>query len=236
MIQLNLLPDVKLEFIKAQRAQRLAFSIAFLAGGVSIALLVVLLSLTGLQNKHLNDLSKDIASSTAKLQKQPQIGKILTVQNQLESLTGLHDQKPAAPKVLEYINQVTPAQVDITSLTVDFTEQTATITGTADALSSVNKYVDTLKFTTYTTQDDNTAKPAFSNVVLSSFGLGDSSGGKANPHPANYTITLSYDPAIFDNTQRVTLSVPNLISTRSESQPADLFKANTTTKAKTTGN
>lgn len=236
MIQLNLLPDVKLEFIKAQRAQRLAFTIAFIASAVAITLLVILLSLTGLQKKHLNDLSKDIEDSTAKLQKQPQIGKILTVQNQLESLTQLHDQKPAAPKLLEYINQVTPTQVDITSLTVDFTLQTASITGTADALSSVNKYVDTLKFTTYTTQDDQTSKPAFSNIVLSSFGLGDGGGSKSNPHPANYTITLSYDTAIFDTTQKVTLSVPNLISTRSESQPADLFKANPTTKAKTTGN
>lgn len=234
MIQLNLLPDVKLEFIKAQRAQRLAFSIAFLASGVAIALLVILLSLTGLQKKHLNDLNKDITKATSDLQKKPQINKILTVQNQLESLTALHDKKPAAPRLLEYLNQVTPSQVDISSLAVDFTQQTATITGSADSLSSVNKYVDTLKFTTYTTEDNHNPTPAFSNVVLTSFAL--SSGAKDSAHTASYTVSMSYDPVIFDTTQKVSLSVPNLITTRSESsQASDLFNSSST-KAKGAGN
>ncbi len=240
MIQLNLLPDVKLEFIKTQRTQRLAFSIAFIASAAAIALLVLLLILTGLQKKHLSDLNQDITAQTNKLKQTAQIDKILTVQNQLESLTALHSQKPATSRLFSYLNQVTPAQVDINNLTADFTTQTVTITGTADALSSVNKYVDTLKFTTYTTKDVSTAKPAFSNVVLTSFGLAGAStnGTQSNAHPASYTITLNYDPAIFDITQEVALSVPNLISTRSETQPTDLFKAAppTTTKPKGTGN
>ncbi|MEK7059440.1 MAG: PilN domain-containing protein [Patescibacteria group bacterium] len=235
MIQLNLLPDVKLEYIKAQRSQRLALSIAFLSTAAAVGLLIILLSLTGLQKKHLSDLSKDIALETAELQKAPQINKVLTVQNQLERLTDLHAGKPAASRLFEYLNQVTPTQVDIGSLSNDFTTQTMTITGAADALSSVNKYVDTLKFTTYTTSDNHTATPAFSNVVLTSFGL-SSGATQANPHPANYTITLSYDPIVFDITQKVILSVPNLISTRSElTQPSDLFKA-APTKPKGTTN
>lgn len=231
MIELNLLPDIKLEYIKTQRARRLTLTVAVLVTIASIALLVLLLGVDGLQKKHLNDLNRDISSETGQLQHKPNINRILTVQNQLESLTALHAAKPAASRLFSYLDQVTPAQIDINDFTIDFTQQTATITGTADALSSVNQYIDTLKFTTYTTGSNTTATKAFSNIVLSSFGLGSGGGNKAN-----YSITLSYDKNIFDTTQTVTLSVPQLVTTRSElNQPTDLFKAAPTTTTGTGG-
>jgi len=224
MIQLNLLPDVKLEYIKAQRSRRLVISSAVIVSLVAIGLLVILLSVSGLQKKHISDLTKDIASQSHQLQQKPQVDKILTVQNQLESLTALHAGKPAASQLFSYLNQVTPTQVNITSFNVDFTVQTMTITGTADALSSVNKYVDTLKFTKYTTDASDASTTAFNNVVLTSFGL--SSGSHDTTQAATYTVNLAYDPKIFDITQKVSLDVPNLVTTRSNvDQPGDLFKA-----------
>jgi len=222
--QLNLLPDVKMDYIKAQSTRRLAVSIALLVTAAAVALLVLLIAAEGLQKKHLNDLSRDINTDSSKLQQKPQITKILTVQNQLESLTNLHNGKPAASRLFDYLNELTPAQVDITDLKLDFTQQTESITGTADSLSSVNQYVDTLKFTTYKVKGVSGSKPAFSNVVLSSFSLSKQSGN--NNHPADYTITLSYDKTIFDITQNVSLAVPSVTTTRlGVAQPIDLFQA-----------
>ncbi len=234
MIQFNLLPDVKLEYIRAQRSRRLILSVSVVVSAAAIALLALMLSIDGLQRKHLGDLTKDIKSETAKLQQEPQLNKILTVQNQLESLTALHDQKPAAGRLFTYLNELTPVQVNITSLHIDYVLHTATMTGTTDALSTVNKFVDTLKFTTYAVADPSspsaspaTGTKAFSNVVLSTFGLSGSLKGAAQ---ASYTIAFSYDPTIFDTTKTVTLSVPNLITTRSEiDKPTDLFTAAPTT-------
>jgi len=224
MIQLNLLPDVKLQYIAAERSRRMVMSLSILVSAVSIGLLVLLLLYGGLQKKHLHDLNKDITTESHKLQSQPQIDKILTVQNQLQSLTALHAGKPATDRLFNYLNQITPAQVSISNYSTDFTAQTATITGTADALSTVNKYVDTLKFTTYTTDVNPTATKAFSNIVLTSFGV--SSTGSKSGKTANYTITLAYDKNIFDITQKVTLSVPQLTTTRSSlDKPTDLFEA-----------
>lgn len=224
MIQLNLLPDVKLEYIKAQRSRRLVLSTSILIAAASIGLLILLLSVDGLQKKHMSDLSHDISSETNQLQHKPQINKMLTVQNQLESLTDLHAKKPAAARLSDFLNQVTPANVNITELKIDFTQQTASITGTSDSLANVNKYIDTLKFTTFTSDNNDQSQPAFSNIVLSSFSLdtGSHSPGQA----ANYTITLSYNPTIFDITQNVKLSVPSVTTTRLEvNQPSDLFQA-----------
>lgn len=228
MIQLNLLPDVKLEYIKAQRQRRLVLSISALASVFAIVLLGVLLTISGLQRKHLSDVSRDIASESSQLRAKPDINKILTVQNHLESLTALHAAKPAASNLFDYLNQVTPAKVGITSFSIDFTQQTATITGTADALSSVNKYVDTLKYTKYTTDSGSDGQTAFSNVVLTSFQVDGSS--KDAGQSASYTITVAYDKTIFDITQKIKLAVPNLTTTRTESgQSTDLFRSPTNT-------
>jgi len=223
MIQLNLLPDVKLEYIKAQRSRRLVLSVSVLVALASVALLVLLLGVSGLQKKHLSDLNDDIQTQTSKLQHEPQINKMLTVQNQLQSLTALHANMPAVSRLFEFLNEVTPSTANVTDFNVDFTKQTMTITGTADSLSSVNKYVDTLKFTTFTTSDNDSAQPAFSNVVLSNFSVNTSSHD--SNQAANYTITLAYNPIIFDITQNVKLAVPNLVTTRSQVNPGDLFKA-----------
>lgn len=234
MIQFNLLPDVKLEYIRARRSERLVFGIAAIVTAVSVGILLIIVSVGIAQKKHLSDLNKDIATESSQLQKKPQIDKILTVQNQLESLGALHDAKPAATRLFDYLNQVTPVEASITDLTVKFEEHTATITGTADALSSVNKYVDTLKFTKYSVDDGKDTKPAFSDVVLSTFALGDTSTTSTsgtNPNTkATYTVTLAYDPLIFDITQKVQLKVPAQVTTRSElEKPTDLFTTPATT-------
>lgn len=226
-MQLNLLPAVKMEYIKAQRARRLVTSVAVIVAVASVALLLLLLSVSGLQKKHINDLTNDISDETSQLKAKPQINKMLTVQNQLSALTDLHSGEPAASRVFSYLNQVTPTRVSITDFSIDFTQQTATITGTSDNLAHVNQYVDTLKHATFATKDNNTAQTAFKDVVLSSFSLNTDTSDSSQA--ANYTVTLTYDQTIFDNTQNVTLSVPKITTTRLTAdqgqQTTDLFQA-----------
>jgi Tfp pilus assembly protein PilN len=223
MTELNLLPDVKLEYIRSQRSRRTITSISVLVTGVAVVLLVLLLGVMGVQKKHINDLSDNIKSNSNKLKSQDQIERVLTVQNQSKQLTTLHSQKPAAARLFTYLNQVTPAPVNINNFEIDFTQSLITITGTADSLSNVNKYIDTLKFTSYGTKDSTEATKAFNNVVLTAFGV--NSAGPA-PDAVSYTVTLNYEAALFDITQDVTLSVPSRTTTRSSvANPTDLFQS-----------
>ncbi len=92
------------------------------------------------------------------------------------------------------------------------------ISGSADTVHTVNTYVDTLKFTTYTPVNSSKApaKNAFSQVVLAF--------GKTS-QTTTYTITASFDPAIFNQASDVTLTVPQITTTRSAiDQPLDIFK------------
>ena len=240
MIQFNLLPDVKLEYLKAERTRQLVITISAIVSAVSLAIFLTFLATNYYQKQHLSTISTEISSRKAKLEKKPGIDKILTVQNQLQSLTALHDAKPATSRLFTFLNQVTPNKtITLSSLTLDFTKGTLSITGSADSLSSVNQYIDTLKFTTYSVKgDDPTQTPAkaFSNVVLTSFTYTTPSatlGTDTSSAPATYTLDFNYDPIIFNLTKDVpVLNVPtNKTTTRSQvDKPTDLFVAAPTSK------
>ncbi|HTE22437.1 MAG TPA: hypothetical protein VK674_05355 [Candidatus Limnocylindria bacterium] len=220
MIQFNLLPDVKLEYIKARRGKHLVMLVSLIATGVTVAITVFLfLGVNVIQKDHLNNLSEDIQAKGDHLKGQQDIDKILAVQSQLNSLNGLHDAKPAADRLGTYLAQVTPNEVSISELAVDFQANTMTFDGAADALKSVNEFIDTLKFTTYELNGET--KNAFFTVVLASFDRSDGEG----EDPASYQVTLSFDPVIFDIKQDTRLQVPNKITTRSVTErPNPLFQ------------
>lgn len=217
MIQFNLLPDVKLEYIKTERLKQLVVTVSFLASAAALALLIILvLTVDVWQKKSLSDLSNDIATSSKQLRSTPDLSKILTVQNQLGQLTTLHDQKYVDSRLFGYLSQVTPTQATISTMNTDNTQNTMSISGDAPSLDVVNTFVDGLKFTKYTVAGSTESQNAFSNVVLSTFGR--------SGEGASYTITLSFDPVIFSNANKVTLKVPDIVSTRSViEQPSALF-------------
>lgn len=220
MTQLNLLPDVKLEFLRTTRLKRLVIGISFIVSAASIIIILLLVSIVFVfQKKNLNDLNADIATYNNQLKGKPELAKVLTVQNQLNALTGLHDQKPVTGRMFEYLQQLTPTAASVTQLNVDYDQHTMIITGTAPSLEVANTFIDTLKFTNYQkvgSSDESTPK-AFSDVVLGQF--------SRNGTGANYTINLSYDEQIFKSDAQVSLIIPKIVSTRSSTeQPTDLFQ------------
>lgn len=218
MVQFNLLPSVKLEYIKATRTKRMVTSVAIIASAVSLSILALLfINVNLVQKRHITNLTNDINNKVAQLEAIDSIDKVLTVQNQLTALTQLHQAKPATERVLPFLSKVTPQAASISETTVNFQDNTFSINGTADSLATVNKFVDTLKFTKYKVGDSGPEMPAFSSVVLSTFSVTNKD--------ATYQIDFKFDPVLFDNTKQVELVVPNIISTRSQTEkPSDLFQ------------
>src|ERR1700685_4322347 len=136
MIEFNLLPDVKLEYVKTRRIERLVIASSLLAAIVALVVFIFLVVFVDvLQKKHLSDINSDINTSSAQLQAVPSLNKILTIQNQLQALPALHDQKPLSSRLFSYMTQLTPANATISSLNVDFMQHTLTIAGNADSLA-----------------------------------------------------------------------------------------------------
>lgn len=172
MLQFNLLPDVKMEYIHAQRLKQTVVSISAVVAGATLSIMVLLFLVVNVfQKSHLRDVNRDINDSTKKIQSINDLNKILTVQNQLNSLPNLHNQKPVSSRLFNYIGQIVPAKVEINSLALDFGLHTIQFDGSADSLTTVNRFIDTLKFATYPSGDKKVN--AFSNVVLASFSRTD---------------------------------------------------------------
>lgn len=221
MIQFNLLPDVKKQYIKAKRTKRLIMSVSMIVSASAIALLLIMFSYVQVaQKKNISDLTDDINAEVASVESINGINEVLTIQNQMATLPGLHQAKPETSRIFDYLNTVTPQNVFISSVKIDIASSALEITGSAESIAAINTYVDTLKFATYSTVDIKDEKP-FSNVVTQ---LG------RNAESANYTIKLNYVPVLFDNTIEVTITVPNTVTTRSTlglptlGSDSDLFK------------
>jgi Tfp pilus assembly protein PilN len=217
MIQLNLLPDIKLDYIKTKRTKRMVTLIASGVATISLGLLIILFVVVNiLQKQHISNLTEDIAANSQTLQSTPDLNKVLTIQNQLNALPGLHGQKAETTRLFGYLKQVVPNNVSISQLDLDVANGTLIFTGSAPDIQDVNTFVDTLKFTTYTVEGAE-AKKAFPEVVLTSFSRDEKS--------TTYQISGKFDPTIFNNAQKVELIVPKTVTTRSQTEkPAALFE------------
>lgn len=230
MIQFNLLPDVKIQYLKAESQKKIIVTVSVLVSGFFFLLLLFLLLFVKVgQTHHIDALTKDINKQTNELKKVNDLDKILTIQNQLNSLPDLHAKKAITSRLFDYLVQITPIKATISDATLDVAEAKLSIQGNADSLATVNKFVDTVKFTDYRLGSAD-AKKAFSNVVLTSFSVSDAGSSQANKR-VTYQIDFNFDPIIFTNNvdaqgkpAEVKISVPNIISTRSEvDKPGAVF-------------
>lgn len=233
MIQFNLLPDVKQQYIKAQRLKRLVIAVSTLVTGVCLAVFIVLfLYVRVSQKQEISDLTDDINTRKSTLQKAG-IDKVLTLQNQLKSLVGLHDQKVISSRLFDYLEKVTPYDATISTVNVDFAASTMSIQGNADSLPAINKFVDTLKFTEYPTaerKEDGSPvlQRAFKNVVLANYSIPGANAGQSTK--LGYTINFVFEPIIFATIKpgsgqpEIELMVPQITTTRSETEkPGEVF-------------
>lgn len=224
MIQFNLLPTVKAEYLRTKRLKRIISLVSALVIAVCVGILAILFTIVFvIQPRMLNNLDKSIKSVANDIKSTKDINKVLTIQNQLIAVSGLHDQKPRAERLFTFLTQTTPANISIESFDVDISSSKINVSAQAKTVVDMNKYVDILKFTDVNYGDDSTPETkAFSLVVLNSYAV--SEDGVA------FSVSFGYVPDILSvEKSKLKLVVPNITSTRSETErPTDLFKINTT--------
>lgn len=228
-VQFNLLPDVKLEYYKAQKTKGLIFKLAFLVSAVAVGIMVISFVIANIvQKKALSDAEGDTKKYSNQLQATPDLEKILTVQNQLNALPTLHKQKHVLSRLYTFLPSITPEKVNIGKLTLDAKLNTMVITGTSDKIETVNKFADTLKFTSYTVAGSTDKKSAFKSVVLQAIGRDES--------VVSYTINVEFDPTLFESGQDIKLVVPQELTTRSVTEsPGAVFNGQTGQPTPATG-
>lgn len=123
MIEINLVPDVKQELIRAQRIRASVVSLAVVIGIAAIAVVVLLaLYVFGAQTLRGVLSDKAIKSESQKLIAVPDLGDTLTIQNQLTKLSSLHAGKHIDSRIFDVLTTIVPPipnDVSVTNLALD---------------------------------------------------------------------------------------------------------------------
>lgn len=158
MIEINLIPDVKQELLKARRVRTYVISGAILIGIVAVGIVVLmalyLFTVQGIRSKLTDDA---ITDKSSQLSKETDLANMLTVQNQLAALSEMHASKNMDSRMFDLltaVNPVAPNQVSISSAKIDSSTKTITIEGqAANGFEAAEALKKTVLDTTITYQD-----------------------------------------------------------------------------------
>lgn len=229
MIELNLLPDVKKEFIKAQRTRNTVISgailVSIIAGGV-VALLAT--TVYGAQTVLISNLKREIQSNHQKVASKQEINKYLAIQSQLSSLDETAKQRSVYARLFDYLPLLNPAApYNVTVYEFTLTQDTTTISmsGSAGSFEAVNNFKNTLEKAqfTYSGSDGAASEGAalFTSVVSEAPALSTTNGRTQ----ALFMFTIVYNPVAFDPANKdIKIAVPKLVtSDGDQNAPKELF-------------
>lgn len=228
MIELNLLPDVKKEFIRTQRMRNKVVTGAILVTIIAVGLLGVLGTVVyGAQGVFIESLRRNVKSNHAKLAAKDEINKYLTIQSQLKAIDTVSVGRQQYARMFDYLLQLNPAPPsNVLLYSVMVTDETATmvLNGSARNFEAVNNFRYTLQESklSYKVDGTETQVPMFSDVAIDDPALSNVDGKQI----ASFRITVVFTPEAFNakNTD-LKIVVPNLITSNADQNtPKDLFK------------
>lgn len=228
MIELNLLPDVKKEFIKAQRTRNTVISGAILVSVAAVGVIALLTTTVyGAQKVLKDNLNREILSNHKKVEEKQEINKYLAIQSQLNYLNDAAGQRSVYARFFEYLPQLNPAApYNVTLYEVRLSKELNTInmTGVASSFEAVNNFKNTLeraKFVYKDASDTAAEVNMFTDVVSAAPTLATTDGQVK----ALFDFTITFAPEAFDPSNKdPKISVPKLVtSDGDQNAPKELF-------------
>jgi hypothetical protein len=201
MIEINLIPDVKQELLKAQKVRSMVISIALFVGIAAIALVIILgVWVFGVQIARGVITDNSIKSESHKLASVPDISNTLTIQNQLSLLTKLHSSKHVDSRAFDVLTTINPPQpndVAINKMTIDSATNTVTLSAqAANGYPALEVFKKTIEATTfqYTQNGQNQSVPLATNMSDSDRSYGeDVTGAKV----LRFNLVFTYADQLF---------------------------------------
>lgn len=136
--EINLVPDVKVEMIKALKLRNLIFFICFVTTCVAVGLMLIFGLVVGGQELALNGKKELLSQMSLRIHDYDDLSDFLTLQNQVEKLNDAADQKNLLSRTFNMLLSLQPTNgdvVEISDLTVNLDDSTLTFHAQADAKS-----------------------------------------------------------------------------------------------------
>lgn len=154
MIEINLIPDVKLELLKARTQRKMVISasilVALIAGGLVVLMVVYAF---GVQTVADTLADNGIKDEYKKLQQVDDLGKTLTIQKQLDTISSTQSDKAISSRLFDLVSATVPQgknAVSIKRIALNAEDSTISIEAEAtngyEALEVFKKTIEQTKF------------------------------------------------------------------------------------------
>lgn len=202
MIEINLVPDIKQELIKAQRIRSTVIAGSIVVGVISVAIVTMLTMYVFTVQAVRSTLADNaIKQGSTDLNNIPDLSKTLTIQNQLTKISALNSGKKIDSRIFDLLGIIIPPapnDIQISNLIVDSNTGLITIEGQAtNSYAAVEVFRKTIEGATfkYTGADNKQQSVTLaSSVSTSNTSYGeDSSGVKV----LRFTISFVYAQELF---------------------------------------
>lgn len=198
MIEINLLPSVKLEYLKSQQTKHAVVIGSILISLVSVGLLTLLfIYVQVVQPKYQSNVQSKIDSALEDSKTKKDAVKVVTVQGALEQIPALQDKKLITSNMFIYLKEFTPRDVSYSNVKIDLTASSLVLQGSATNFEQANVLANNLKSAkfTYSKSDDKQNIAPFTDVVFDGLTKSVQSQDGKN---VSFQITLKVDLTIFD--------------------------------------
>jgi hypothetical protein len=204
MIEINLVPDIKQEFLRSQRLRARVISGSILVCLASAGVVVLLGAMLVAQN--VRDVLADSSIDTEYKKlvgNNKDLNDVVTIQNQLANISTLNDNKLMTSRtfdLLSAVNPTAPNNVQMTQITVDPAKKTINVQGvSANGFNSVDALKKTILNTNvaYTGNGQDGTAALSDTVNIGKTSLGQDSTGK---QVLRFELNFIYPKELFSNT------------------------------------
>ncbi len=198
MIRVNLLPDVKQEYLKAEQNKHTVLVAAILTSISVVALAILFFAYVQVVQPTIQkSVQKDIDKGLTEIKQKQNAQRMVTVQGVLEQVPALKDKQQVTSRTFTYLKQFTPRAVTYNKVSLNLETNTIVLSGSTVAYETANVLANNLKsakFTYFKGDAEQTSVP-FSAVTFNNLGKSESA---ENGMPVSFEITFQFDPTMFD--------------------------------------
>lgn len=200
MIEINLIPDVKQELLRAQRLRSIVISVAIFTSIATAGLVVALVIYTfGVQTVRHTFLDQAIKDGNTELSKIEDLSKTLTIQNQLGVISTLSESKRIDSRLFDVLTGVIPPapnNVQVSNLILNSGESSLMIEGQTQGYDSLEIFKKTVDagIIVYTQEGEEQKIKLAEDVTTYDVSYGENSEGQK---VLRFTMKFSYPVELF---------------------------------------
>lgn len=203
MIEVNLVPDVKLELLKARRQQKMVISASILIAIVSVGIVTLMATYAfGVQRFAESIADAGIKDESKKLADIKDLSKTLTIQSQLNKLSGLQQDKNVTSRLFDIIGVTVPSgenQIKISQINLDTEESRIDIEAqAANGYESMEVFKKTLAQTKFQYNQNGEAQNPINIAETISEGDRNYAEDTDGRRVLRFTISFTYPSELFD--------------------------------------